>query len=381
MFIWSLKAKIWGCYMFLKQLELCNFRNYISLKLDFHEYTNIICGNNAQGKTNILEAIYFLGLTKSHRLSETSDLIQNGKEFATVSGILKSGEDTQNFFIGFDKSRKNLKIDNKIVKKVGEYVANINLILFCPDDLEILKGHPDVRRRFLNTEISQISASYFKILEEYNKLLKMRNDYLFNSSNSFDANYFSILTNYLVDRIISICKYRKNFIDKLNKNISSIYENITGLSDFSIRYIPNIMLDYHSNNVKEEIMNMYQNMENKEREAGKTLLGPHRDDFEFYLQEDNLKSYGSQGQQRVAVLSLKLAEISIFEEIKKTTPIILLDDVLSELDINKKSSLLKYIMDKMQVIITTTDINDIHKDIIKHANVIKIKEGKLEEVK
>lgn len=367
--------------MFLKQLELCNFRNYISLKLDFHEYTNIICGNNAQGKTNILEAIYFLGLTKSHRLSETSDLIQNGKEFATVSGILKSGEDTQNFFIGFDKSRKNLKIDNKIVKKVGEYVANINLILFCPDDLEILKGHPDVRRRFLNTEISQISASYFKILEEYNKLLKMRNDYLFNSSNSFDANYFSILTNYLVDRIISICKYRKNFIDKLNKNISSIYENITGLSDFSIRYIPNIMLDYHSNNVKEEIMNMYQNMENKEREAGKTLLGPHRDDFEFYLQEDNLKSYGSQGQQRVAVLSLKLAEISIFEEIKKTTPIILLDDVLSELDINKKSSLLKYIMDKMQVIITTTDINDIHKDIIKHANVIKIKEGKLEEVK
>ena len=366
--------------MFLKQLDLCNFRNYETLKLDLNEHTNIICGNNAQGKTNILEAIYFLGLTRSHRLSETIDLIQNGKDFATVSGILKNEDSSQNFFIGFDKKQKNLKIDNKSIKKVGEYVTNINLILFCPDDLDILKGNPDVRRRFLNTEISQISNSYFKLLEEYNKLLKMRNDYLVNSFNNFDSNYFSILTNYLVDRTISICKYRKNFIDKINRNISSIYQNITGLSNFSICYKPNIDVDYQLENVRQEIINMYQQLENKEREACKTLLGPHRDDFEFYLQENNLKSHGSQGQQRVAVLSLKLAEIPIFEEIKRTTPIILLDDVLSELDLDKKSSLLKYIMNKMQVIITTTDINDIHEDIIKHANVIKIKEGKIEEV-
>lgn len=368
--------------MFLRQLNISNFRNYDNISINLSPNVNIFCGNNAQGKTNLLEAIYFLGITKSHRCLNQEDLIKSNKEISNVSGLLEIEDNTLELFIGFDKSKKNLKINNQGIKKVRDYLSNMNLIIFCPDDLEIIKGLPEVRRRFLNTEISQISTSYAKVLEEYNKLLKMRNDYLNDSSNFFDDTYYDILTGYLIDRAISVYKYRKNYIDKLNKVLGDIYYCVTGYENFNIKYIPSIDIDYSSSDVKDIISNMYKEIKNEEKRLKKTLLGPHRDDFEFLLGDNNLKVYGSQGQQRMSVISLKLAEISIMKDIKKTTPIILLDDVFSELDDKKKNSLLEYILlENTQVIITTTDLNNISDNLLENSKIMNINNGILEEVK
>lgn len=367
--------------MFLRELNVSNFRNYDNISMNLSQNVNIFCGNNAQGKTNLLEAIYFLGLTKSHRCQNQEDLIKRDKDFSNVSGILKIDDNTLELFIGFDKSKKNLKINNQGIKKIRDYISNMNLIIFCPDDLEIIKGLPEVRRRFLNTEISQISTSYAKVLEDYNKLLRMRNDYLNDSSNFFDDTYYDILTGYLIDRAISVYKYRKNFIDKLNKIVGNIYCQVAGYESFNIKYMPSIDINYSSSEVKEIISDMYKEIKIEEKRLKKTLLGPHRDDFEFLLSDNNLKIYGSQGQQRMAVISLKLAEISIIKDIKKTTPIILLDDVFSELDDKKKNSLLEYILGDIQVIITTTDLNNLNENLLKNAKIMYITNGNLEEVK
>ena len=367
--------------MFLRELNVSNFRNYDNISMNLSPNVNIFCGNNAQGKTNLLEAIYFLGFTKSHRCQNQEDLIKRYKDFSNVSGILKIEDNTLELFIGFDKSKKNLKINNQGIKKIRDYISNMNLIVFCPDDLEIIKGLPEVRRRFLNTEISQISTSYAKVLEDYNKLLRMRNDYLNDSSNFFDDTYYDILTGYLIDRAISVYKYRKNFIDKLNKIVGNIYCQVAEYENFNIKYIPSIDIDYGSNEVKGIISDMYKKIKIDEKRLKKTLLGPHRDDFEFLLSDNNIKIYGSQGQQRMAVISLKLAEISIIKDIKKTTPIILLDDVFSELDDKKKNSLLEYILGDIQVIITTTDLNNLNENLLKNAKIMYITNGNLEEVK
>lgn len=365
--------------MFLKHLEINNFRNYTNLSLDFDSKVNIIIGDNAQGKTNLLEAVYFLGLVKSHRTSNINSIIKNDCDVTNISGILVNQNGELQLFIGLNQNEKKLKIDNQIVKKISDYASNMNVILFSPDDLDLIKGNPEARRKYLNNEICQISSSYFNILDEYNKLLKMKNDYLLNYK-KFDDNYYDILNNYLVDRSINIYKYRKNFVEKINKNVSSIFKYITNYDNFYINYVPNLDVNYEMPNLKEEIKRIYSQNKEKEKSLRKVLVGPHRDDIQFMLSDIDLKYYGSQGQQRMAIISLKLAEISIFFDIKKTTPIILLDDVFSELDDEKKNRLLKFIDCDSQVIITTTDLNNISKDIIKSANILKITEGNLEEV-
>ncbi len=367
--------------MYLKQLEICNFRNYDKLNLSLSPYINIFYGDNAQGKTNLLEAIYFLGLSKSHRCSNIENLIKSGSSTSNVKGSLDFNANNIEMFIGFAKDKKNLKINGQPVSKIKEYISYMNIIFFGPDDLELIKGNPDVRRKYLNTQISQISSSYVKILDDYNKLLKMRNDYLSNYNYKFDNSYFEILTNYLIERAVSIYKYRRNYIEKINKLVPEIFYKITGFSDFSIKYVPNIDLELDSINIKDNMLQKLHEILEEEKLAGKTLLGPHRDDFEYLLNDKNLKLYGSQGQQRVSVITLKLAEITIFKKIKESTPIILLDDVFSELDDHKKNNLLEYIDNTAQVIITTTDLSNIDSEIIKHANVMKICNGNLEEVK
>lgn len=367
--------------MYLEQLELSNFRNYKKITLKLSPYINIFYGDNAQGKTNLLEAIYFLGLSKSQRTSDNSSLIRSENNTANVKGILNINDETINMFIGFDNEKKVLKINEQLVSKVKDYNSYMNIIYFGPDDLDLIKGNPEVRRKYLNTQISQMSTSYSKLLDEYNRLLKMRNDYLSNSIYNFDDSYFKILTSYLIERSISIYKYRKNYIDKLNKLVPGIFYSITNFFDFSIKYVPNIDIDYNSNTIKQDLMDLYENKLDEEKAVGKTLIGPHRDDFEYYLENNNLKLYGSQGQQRLSVITLKLAEISVFQDIKGSTPIILLDDVFSELDDKKKNSLLKFINKTAQVIITTTELTNIDKKILKNAHIMKICNGNLEEVK
>lgn len=371
--------------MIIKKITLKNFRNYDNLSLKFYKGINIVYGANAQGKTNLLESIYFLGLTKSHRSFIDNSLIKKNRENALINGVINKGKLDVNMSINLSLNNKLLKIDNDVIKKTSNYISKLNIIIFTPDDLEIIKSSPQVRRKFLDMELSQLYSNYYIILNEYNKLLKIRNNYLkkINKKENIDQNYFNILTNYLIDKAILIYKMRFKFINKINEYSNDIYKNITGYENFNIKYKMNIVenIDIFDINIKSKLIDLYNEKIEEDIKFKSTIIGPHKDDFEFYLNDKNLKLYGSQGQQRVAVLSLKLCEIELFKKYKEETPILLLDDIFSELDEKKKNNLLKYIVKNIQTIITTTDLNSISKKLLKKSKIFKIDDGKIEKIK
>ena len=272
-----------------------------------------------------------------------------------------------------------MKLDNNEIKRISDYISKMNIIIFYPDDLSLIKGSPSERRRFLNSEISQLYGEYLLVLNDYSKLLKMRNDYLKNIH--FDENYFAILTDYLIDKAIIIYKMRYRFVCKLNENINAIYENLSEIKNFEIFYKTSIKFkDYDKNSMKEELKLNFKKILVKERKNKITLIGPHRDDLEFLIGNENIKNFGSQGQQRMAILAIKLSEIKIFHQYKGSNPILLLDDVFSELDKKKKNNLLHYINQDIQTIITTTDLNNISKKIRDQSRLIEIEKGSIKKI-
>lgn len=369
--------------MYLKSIKLNNFRNYDSIKIEFKPNINIIYGQNAQGKTNLLESIYFLAVTKSHHSFLDNKLIKNGYDCLQVEGIINNDNIDTKYIINFHENKKSLKIENKSIKKVSDYISNINTIIFYPDDLNLIKGSPNERRRYINVELSQLSAKYFEILGEYNKLLKIRNEYLkkYVDRIDFDDKYFEVLTEHLIDKSIYIYKMRKKYIDKINNYCKSISLKILGNEDFYIKYINDFSkFDFDDHDIRNIMINEYKKNNYREKKYKNTIIGPHRDEIEFIYENKNLKYFGSQGQQRLGVLILKLSEIEIFNDYKKTKPILLLDDVFSELDNVKKNNLLFYIDNNIQTIITTTELTNLDESLIKKANLIKINNGKIEEV-
>lgn len=370
--------------MILKKIELKNFRNYEHFSSRFYKGINIIYGDNAQGKTNLLESIYVLGITKSHRSFIDNNLIKEGKNKSFISGIINRGSLDIKLDISIDNYRKELSIDNTKIKKVSDYISNMNIIIFYPDDLELLKGSPQIRRKYLNLELSQLYSNYFILINDYNKLLKIRNEYLKKLNNNVfvDMNYFEILTNYLIDKAILITKMRYKFIEKINAYCSNIYNDIMNLENFSIEYVPSIIIDYKNDDKsKENLLKFYKENLDYDIKMNSTFYGPHKDDFNFLLNGLNLKMFGSQGQQRIAVLCLKLSEIEIFKRYKDSTPILLLDDVFSELSDDKKNNLLKYISKDIQTIITTTELSNLNEKLIKKSKLFKIDSGKLIKIK
>ena len=375
--------------MYIKKLKLHNFRNYKSLNVTLTKGINIIYGENAQGKTNLLESIYVLGFTKSHRSFIDNNLINNMEEYLTIEGIVNNKKVDNKLNIYIDNKTKVLKFNNNTIKKISDYISLMNIIIFYPDDLELIKGSPINRRKYINLELSQLYSNYFVLINEYSKILKLRNEYLkkINKKLSVDKNYIEILTSYLIDKSIMIYKIRDKFINKVNEYCKDIYKDIMNLENFNIKYKPSIEIDLKDSNLKEYLKKEYEKKLDYDIKLCSTSIGPHKDDIEFYLGDKNLKYYGSQGQQRVAILALKLAEIEIFKKYKETTPILLLDDIFSELDDKKKNNLLKYISKNIQTIITTTDLNNLDSKLIKksklfninNGNIIKIKEVKLDE--
>jgi len=364
--------------MILKKIEIVNFRNYESLELTFNKKTNIIYGNNAQGKTNILESIYVLGLTKSHRSFIDNNLIKEGQTKSKIFGIVEKDNIPTKMEIRLDNKNKKLKIDNNEIKKVSDYISKFNIIIFYPEDLEIIKGSPNIRRQYFNLELSQLYSQYYKVLNDYKKILKIRNEYLKQMQKNIevDKNYFDILTECLIEKAIFIYKARDKFILKINEHSEKIFKRISGTSGFNIRYSPYFKLDsFETEYLKENLRYRFNKILSTEIKLGMTLVGPHRDEFLFCIEDKNLKEYGSQGQQRLAIISLKLAEIEVFKKYCKTTPLLLLDDVFSELDDSKKNKLLRYIHNKVQTIITTTDLNNIDEKTLKNAKIFKIKNG------
>ncbi len=370
-----------GKFMFLKSISVVNFRNYDNLELELSPNVNIIYGDNAQGKTNLLESIYFLAMTKSHRSFIDDNLIREGEKIAKIDGLVSNDDFETNLRIVLSTASKKMFVDGNNYKKVSDYVSRMNVIIFYPEDLELVKGGPLVRRRYINLELSQLYSNYMDILNDYKKLIKIKGNYLkgVKSGNKMDDNYYSILNEYIIKRSVPIYIMRKKFIDKINMFASSIFFDLSGTKGFNIRYKTSInMDDVDSDRIGLELREQSKLLLSDEIKMGKNLLGPSFDDFEFYIDDMNIKKYGSQGQQRMAVLAIKLSEIEIFKNYLNTSPILLLDDVFSELDSVRKNNLLKYVDSSVQTIITSTDLDNIDSSIVERAKLFNIKNGKVE---
>ena len=327
---------------------------------------NIFVGDNAQGKTNILEAITFLALTKSHRLGVHPNVIMFDKKKAKIKGVIQKDKVVSKLEVEMAENEKKLFVNQTEIRKVADYISNLNIIVFSPDDLEIVKGSPSVRRNLLNIQLSQISKVYLNIYNEYNKLLRTRNEYLkvlFQNSIA-DSSYLDIITDKLIEKAIFIYQKRKEYLDLVNETINTYYKGINGEVGLVVEYQPNIEFSsYDGEEMRKVLKHYYKKNYKKELNYGMTLVGPHRDDFTFLFCGKDLKFFGSQGQQKTAILAYKLSEISIFEDLLKTKPVLLLDDIFSELDLKKRNRLLKLIHSGIQSIITTTDLKILIKSI------------------
>lgn len=357
--------------MIISNLRLYNFRNYEQLNIDFSNNLNIIYGNNGTGKSNLIEAIYLLSLSKSFRTMDDNNLIRKNSDVCLVKGVV----DNKTYFIELNKNSKKLFIDNKKITKVGDFISKINIVLFNPYDTKIFIDSPSNRRKLLNIEISQINSNYIKLISDYNKILKNRNAYLkelyLNSNGSLE--YLNILTQKLITLGMEICKIRESFIDNINKNLTSIYKNIFDYGNLEIKY----RSDY-KNKSYEDLENVYKKNIKTELNYRKTMIGVHHDDFDFILDGYNIKEYGSVGQQKNAIISFKLAELILIKLINGSYPILILDDLFSELDSIKINNIIKMLNKEVQTFITTTDINDVDKSLLEESNIYYANNGQIE---
>ena len=361
--------------MKIDSLSLMNFRNYETLNISFGDL-NIIYGLNGSGKTNIIEAIYTLALTKSFRINNDKVMIKKGKIKAKIKGnVLKNG-DENTFGVEISNDGKVVTINGEKQDKVSDYVSRINVILFNPSDTRLIDESPMIRRKMLNIEISQIYKEYLVILTNYQRILKQRNFYLRGMyvNGSYTNTYLDILTKKLIEYGSIICKYREKFVDNINKYIASNYEKIFGSGTLKIRYVSTF-----KNKSEDDLIKRYKDNYQKELSVGKTLEGIHHDDIVFVLDNNNLKEWGSEGQRKNAIISFKLAEISVINEMKGYYPILILDDLFSELDKEKVTNLLGMLDRNVQTFMTTTDLKNISKKVIKDAKKFKVNDGILEE--
>ncbi|MDD4053303.1 MAG: DNA replication/repair protein RecF [Bacilli bacterium] len=360
--------------MIIKKLKLKHFRNYEELDIDFNKKINVFIGNNAQGKTNIIEAIYVLAITKSHRTHLDANLIKKECKSSKIKGLIKKNDQTDDseLEILFNNKGKKVSINKKPIIKISDYISYFNVIIFHPDDLDILKGSPSERRKFLNVEIGQLDNCYFLVLNNYNSILKNRNEYLKNINiDNYDEAYLEILTNQLVDNAVKIYFYRSKFINDINQAMSAVNTKIKGLDSIELKYETSVPISEEIE-IRQSLLNKYRTNLQREIFMSQTMAGPHRDDFIFLANGRNIKEFGSQGQQRMSVLCLKLAEIELFKSKKGEYPVLLLDDVFSELDEAKRHSIIRYLNKKMQIMITTTDITNIDKIILRSASIFSV---------
>lgn len=368
--------------MYIQKLHLNHYRNYPELSVTFDDKINVIIGENAQGKTNLMEAIYVLGFTKSHRTSKDKELIQWDQNYAKIEGGIYKRKQQFPLEIQITNKGKKAKLNHLEQKRLSDYIGALNIVMFAPEDLNLVKGSPQVRRRFIDMEIGQIQPVYIFHLGQYFKILKQRNHLLkqLQKQKKPDLTMLRVLTEQMNDHIAIILEKRFLFLKKLRTWASDIHKGISrGVEELDIRYHSSI--DISEDEVKQKIQSYYQDsfqhMEEKEMERGTTLIGPHRDDLLFYVNGKNVQTYGSQGQQRTTALSLKLAEIELIHQEINEYPILLLDDVLSELDNFRQSHLLDTIEGKVQTFVSTTNVDGINHHTLEKAEIFHVSDGKI----
>lgn len=346
--------------MFIKNIKVENFRNYENQIIEFNKNINIIYGNNAQGKTNILEAIFFSALGKSFRTSKEKQVIMKEKDFFKIHTEFqkKDREGTVDLFLGNDKS---ISVNGVKLNKLSELLGNINIVIFSPEDINLLKDESAVRRKFLDMMISQLRKNYIYNLNNYKKNLEQKNNYL-KSRNISDA-MLDVYDEKLAEYSENVYQYRNEFIEKIKEKIKEIHSNITD-EDISIVY----KTDCES---KEKCLEKLKKNREKDKYRGFSSVGCHRDDFKILINGDEVDIYGSQGQNRTAILSLKMAELEVINDEIGEYPILLLDDFMSELDQKRITNFLKSI-NNIQVIITCTEKIDLENSTNFYVNNGKI---------
>lgn len=357
--------------MYVESLALRNFRNYEALDIIFSDKINILYGDNAQGKTNILESIYLSATTRSHKRAKEKDIIRFGEEESHIRLNIKKRDVGHRIDFHLKKiGNKGIAIDGIPIKKSTELFGLINIIIFSPEDLSVVKSSPGERRRFMDMEICQLSRIYYSNLSKYNKILDQRNNTLKQIAyRNGVEDVLDVWDDQLVDVGSSIIKERQNFINMLNEVIKEIHKNLTSEGEeIELKYEPNVESDNFADVLKEK--------RNIDIKNTTTMSGPHRDDFGIFINNVDVRKYGSQGQQRTAALSLKLAEIELVKKIINDNPILLLDDVMSELDSKRREALLNSIKD-IQTIITCTGYDDFIKQRINVDKIYKISNGKI----
>ena len=374
--------------MILTELHLHHFRNYQDLTVHFNPGVNVLIGHNAQGKTNMLEAIYVLSLTKSHRTSNDHELINWQEKSVLISGTVEKSIGKIPLELQFSSKGKKAKVNHLEQARLSQYVGQLNAILFAPEDLSLVKGSPALRRHFMDREFSQMSSKYLYNAGQYRTLLRQKNKYLkqLKYKQQTDRVLLGVLSDQLAAFGAEVIIARQHFLKHLEGWAADLHQEIS-LNKESLRLEYVNQLKVNDDTTVEEayqaLFKLYQDNEQREIEQGTTIYGPHRDDIRFLVNNKNVQAFGSQGQQRTTALSVKLAEIDLMKEQTGEYPLLLLDDVLSELDTIRQTHLLTAIQNKVQTFLTTTSLSDVARQLINEPTIFEIEHGTLnkEEVK
>jgi DNA replication and repair protein RecF len=360
--------------MYIKKLQLLNFRNYDELGIELTSGVNIFIGDNAQGKTNILESIYYCSLAKSHRTSKDKELINWNHDEAYVKAYIAKDRLDKNIEIKiFKDGKKGIRINSIKINKIQELMGVFNVVLFSPEDLKIVKEAPSHRRKFLDIELCKLNSKYYYCLVQYNKALNERNSLLKKWNENIES-MIEVYNSQLSKFGSYIIKERLKYLKFLNEKGSIIHKDITSsLEDISFKYITSLK-DF--DNLEEDLNNLLKKNIKSDMEKRTTSHGPHRDDFSININNIDTRNFGSQGQQRTSVLTIKFSSLEIIKEQTGEYPVLLLDDVLSELDLNRQKYILNSI-NNVQTIVTCTGIENIKSYLDEKAKIFIVENGKV----
>lgn len=369
--------------MRLNEIKVQHYRNYDGLTLDFPKALTIFLGENAQGKTNLLESIYVLAMTRSHRTSNEKELVHWDSDTARISGVIEKKTGTVPLEIMISTKGRKTKVNHIEQKRLSSYIGQLNVILFAPEDLSLVKGSPQLRRKFVDMELGQVNPIYLYDLVQYQSVLKQRNHYLkqLADKKQSDLVYLDILTEQLAEFGGKVLFARLEFIKKLEYWANLLHKKISHeKEELVIEYFSSIPLhkEYFSlEEIQKQLLQSLRDSRKRELFKANTFLGPHRDDLIFNVNGQNVQTYGSQGQQRTAALSVKLAEIDLMYSETGEYPVLLLDDVMSELDNERQLRLLETIEGKVQTFLTTTSLDHLNNKLTVEPDIFHVHQGEI----
>ena len=378
--------------MYLKNLHLRSFRNYVDRQIEFRAKKTILVGNNAQGKSNLLEAVELLASLKSHRTTRDRELVLDSAQLGQVEATVERAYATSQLSIIFRKQgRRTVAVNKETLRRQLDFLGVLNVVRFSSLDLDLVRGAPDSRRSWIDGLLIQLEPVYSSILQQYNQVLRQRNALLKKIRATKESSSGEISDDYepqlrLWDEQLAsagsrVARRRARVITRLAPIARSWHQRISGNEQLEINYLPNVeWTEDDPTQVQQAFLDKIQQRRIAEQYQGQTVVGTHRDEIEFTINTTPARYYGSQGQQRTLVLALKLAELKLIEEVVGEPPLLLLDDVLAELDPNRQQQLLEVIGDRFQTIITTTHIDTFNHEWIKNSQILAVEAGQISEV-